>query len=501
MSESNQDLYAAIDLGSNSFHLIIAREQHGQMQPVDRHKEMVRMRAGLQPDGSLSREAEERALDCLARFGQLIATIPPENVRCVGTNTLRNMKNSARFLKKARKALGHDIHIISGQEEARLIYLGVSHGLPRSDEQRLVIDIGGGSTEFIIGRGYSHEHLTSTEMGCVSISQAFFPEGDVSEKRFEHAITRCRQILRPYSRQLKQLGWDAAYGASGTIKSIGAICEANGWGETITPEALANIRTALIKAGNVDKAAINGLKDERRPVIAGGLAVLSAAFEELDIDAMRVSNHALREGLIYDLLGRLIAEDSREVSIRALQRWTQVDIAQASRVAKTARALFKQVHNSWKLHSPDFDYRKLLIWAAEIHEAGKAISLKKYRAHSAYLVSNAELSGFSQQEKEMLAAMVYNHRGKIDMSRFEALIEPHNKRLRNLTILLRLAVRLHRGREPDQPEPLLILQDKKHLHLQFDDDWLTQHPLTVLDLETEARHLSDIGFTLTFDNG
>ncbi len=496
----NQDntLFAAIDLGSNSFHIIIARELGGRMQVIDRHKEMVRMRAGLQPDGSLSPDAEERALACLRRFGQLISHIPPENVRCVGTNTLRNMKHSAEFLKKAREALGHDIHIISGQEEARLIYLGVAHGLPHSDEQRLVIDIGGGSTEFIIGRHYTHEHLTSTEMGCVAFSQQFFADSALSAKRFDKAITRAKQILRPHTWQLRQLGWDAAYGASGTIKALGAIIRANEWGESITLKGLERVKHKLIEAGHLDRLDLPGLKDERKPVIAGGLAVLMGAFEALDIDTLQVSNNALREGLIYDMLGRLVAEDAREVSIRALQDWTRVDRAQAARVAKTARTLYKQVHNSWKLHSPDFDYAKLLHWAAEVHECGKAISLKKYRAHSAYLVAQSELAGFSQQEKDMLAAMVYNHRGKIDLKRFNTLISPHDKRLRHLTLLLRLAVALHRGREPETPEPMLILEDKKTLRLQFEPGWLEAHPMTALDLQSEARHLSDIGYRLAF---
>lgn len=497
MSTDNT-LFAAIDLGSNSFHIIIARELGGRLQVIDRHKEMVRMRAGLQPDGRLTPEAEERALACLRRFGQLISHIPPENVRCVGTNTLRNMQHSAEFLKKAREALGHDIHTISGQEEARLIYLGVAHGLPHSDEQRLVIDIGGGSTEFIIGHHYTHQHLTSTEMGCVSFSQKFFANGTLTGKRFDKAITRARQILRPYAWQLKQLGWDAAYGASGTIKSLGAIIEANGWGEQITYQGLTNIRDALIEAGTVDNLSLKGLKDERKPVIAGGLAVLMGIFETLPITTLQVSPNALREGLIYDMLGRLVAEDAREVSIRALQAWTRVDPAQAARVAKTARVLYRQVHNSWKLHSPDFDYAKLLHWAAEVHECGKAISLKKYRAHSAYLVEQSELAGFSQQEKAMLAAMVYNHRGKIDLKRFQVLMPPHDKRLRYLTLLLRLAVALHRGREPDTPDPMLVLKDKKTLQLTFDTNWLAAHPMTVLDLHTEAKHLQDIGFSLEF---
>lgn len=497
MTQDNT-LFAAIDLGSNSFHIIIARELGGQLQVIDCHKEMVRMRAGLKPDGSLDKAAEQRALECLARFGQLISTIPPEHVRCVGTNTLRNMKHSETFLEKAKAALGHDIHIISGQEEARLIYLGVAHGLPHTDEQRLVIDIGGGSTEFIIGKHYSHQHLTSTEMGCVSFSQAFFPEGKLTKKAFDKAILRAKQVLRPYAWQLKQLGWDAAYGASGTIKAIGNICQANGWGEAITPAGLENIKQAMMAAKVLDELGLEGLKDDRKPVIAGGLAVLMGAFELLDIEQLQVSNNALREGLIYDMLGRLVAEDAREISIRALQDWTRVDQTHASRVAKTARHLYKQVHNSWKLHSVDFDYRKMLDWAAQVHECGKTISLKKYRAHSAYLVEHSELAGFSQQEKQMLAALVYNHRGKFNSEKFSGLLKPHQKPLLRLTLLLRLAVALHRGREPDQPKPLLVLKDKKHLHLEFEENWLQTHPMTKLDLNAEAKYLHDVGYDLTY---
>ncbi len=498
MNQEDNNLFAAIDLGSNSFHIIIAREVGGQMQVIDRHKEMVRMRAGLKPDGSLDQAAAQRALACLARFGQLISAIPSDHVRCVGTNTLRNMKDSETFLQQAKEALGHDIHIISGQEEARLIYLGVAHGLPHTDEQRLVIDIGGGSTEFIIGKHYTHQHLTSTEMGCVSYSQAFFPEGNLTEQAFEQAIMRAKQSLRPYAWQLMQLGWDTAYGASGTIKTLGNICRTNNWGEHITPAGLAHIKQAMLAAGHLDNLQLPGLKEERKPVIAGGLAVLIGAFDMLNIQQMQVSTHALREGLIYDMLGRLVAEDAREISIRALQHWTQVDQAQASRVAKTARHLYRQVHNSWKLHAEDFDYHKMLDWAAQVHECGKAISLKKYRAHSAYLVEQSELAGFSQQEKQMLASLVHNHRGKINHTLFSRLPKPHQKSILRLTLLLRLAVALHRGREPDQPAPLLLLKDKKHLHLQFENNWLTAHPMTLLDLEAEAKHLQEIGYDLTY---
>ncbi len=234
-AEPNQNIYAAIDLGSNSFHMVIAREVHGQLQIIDKHKEMIRLRSGLDKKGYLTPQAFQNGIECLERFGQLIKNIPSHQVRAVGTNTLRNAKNSHEFLSQARKALGHSIQIIAGQEEARLIYLGVAHGLPQNDEQRLVMDIGGGSTEYIIGQNFTYSHLTSTEMGCVSITQKFFSKEDITEKRMNKAISACRQIIRPHLLKLTRLGWDCALGASGTIKAIGTILKDNDWSLPVSP--------------------------------------------------------------------------------------------------------------------------------------------------------------------------------------------------------------------------------------------------------------------------
>jgi exopolyphosphatase/guanosine-5'-triphosphate,3'-diphosphate pyrophosphatase len=493
------DIYAAIDLGSNSFHMIMAREVHGQLQVIDKHKEMVRLRAGLDADMNLNESAFHSAIECLTRFGQLIKNIPSKNVRAVGTNTLRNAKNSRAFLIAARQALGHHIEIIAGKEEARLIFLGVVHGLPRSEEQRLVMDIGGGSTEYIIGRGFSNDHLTSTEMGCVSQSQAFFADDVVTAETMNRAIAGARQILRPHRKILRQLGWDSAYGASGTIKSIGQILQENQWTDGgITLEGLQHLRQALLKAGSVQALKLNGLKDDRRPVLAGGLAILIATFEELGIANMQVSANALREGLVFDTLGRLFAEDSRETSVRAMQQWMRVDVQQAAQVAQTARMLFNQAHNIWQLRDSEYDYPKLLTWSAELHECGMAISYKRYRHHSAYLVEQADMVGFTNQEKQMLAAMLLNHRGKFVQEAFQNLLEPHNQKLVFLTVLLRLAVRIHRGRDLESPDILLVIENQTHIHLNFNDGWLSAHPLSQLDLDIEAKRLESAGFKLTY---
>ncbi|BCN94168.1 exopolyphosphatase [Thiomicrorhabdus immobilis] len=494
---SNADLFAAIDLGSNSFHMIIARETHGQMHVVDKHKEMVRLRAGLDKSGKLSNKAFKEGIACLERFGQLIKDIPAANVRAVGTNTLRNASNSREFLKQAKLALGHSIQIIAGQEEARLIYLGVAHGLPSSDEQRLVMDIGGGSTEYIIGHQFENSHLTSTEMGCVSITQSYFPKGKITQENFNNAVSKCRQILRPHRSTLRKKGWDIAIGASGTIKSIGVILEINSWTESgITLQGMIELSKELIKAGSADNLKLAGLKDERRPVLVGGLAILIATFIELNIEQMQVSSNALREGLVFDTLGRLNAEDVRETSVNAMQQWMKVDTEQADAVARTAKSLYKQSHNTWNLHSDGYDLKRLLKWACRLHEIGISISFKRSRHHSAYLVAQADMAGFNQQEKQILSSLVVNQRGKYSEESFEEIDDSVKPLMPYLTVLLRLAVRIHRGRDLEQVDPILRIINDKELHLEFDDKWLDEHPLTRLDLETEAKHLDKFGFTL-----
>ncbi len=497
---SEQNIYAAIDLGSNSFHMIIAREVHGVMQVIDKHKETIRLGSGLDKKNYLTAEAFERGIDCLERFGQLIKHIPYHQVRAVGTNTLRNAKNSRDFLKAAKKALNHEVEIIAGQEEARLIYLGVSHGLPENNEQRLVMDIGGGSTEYIIGKHFSNDHLTSTEMGCVSVSQLFFAQNKIHESSLNKAITHCRQILHPHYQKLKELSWDTAIGASGSIKAIGSILEENKWSKKgITLEGMQSLSNKLIAAGSVEKADIKGLKEERTPVLLGGLAILMASFKVLNINVMHISINALREGLIFDTLGRLHSRDARETSITAMQQWMKVDIKQADDVAETALNFYDQALPSWPLDNPDYNYRKLLNWAAKIHEVGIALSYKRYRHHSSYIIEHADLAGFSQQEKQILAVITLNHRGKFLQESFSNLPKKHQEQLPYLTILLRLAVRIHRGHENESLFPEIFIEKEHNIHLKFQKNWLDNHPLTNLDLSIEAEHLANIGFELNFE--
>ncbi len=498
MTDMQQPItYAAIDLGSNSFHMIIAREVDGQLQLLDRHKETVRLRMGLDTQGNLDEGAQERALACLTRFGQRLRGIESCNIRAVGTNTLRLASNAGDFLVRAQLALGAQIDIIAGYEEARLIYLGVSHFLPNDDSQRLVVDIGGGSTEFIIGTHFNPHSMTSTEMGCVAISQSFDLTQNITKESFNHAVSACQLVLRPHISKIRSLGWDKAIGASGSIKAIDDILTQNGWSsDGITLEGMYALRDVLITGKKLDSIKLLGLSDDRKPVIGGGLAVLIAAFELLNIRYMQVSQGALREGLILDKLGRVHhLQDAREASILSLIASSRIDSAQANRVADCAMHFFKQVSMAWQLDHPTLSLEQLLRWAALAHEVGYFISSRKYRQHSAYILENADLAGFNQEEQKLVAWLTLYHRSKVSIKDMIPLPASLNETMLKLLVLLRLAARLHRGRENNMTLPNLSIMGNQ-LTLQFTKNWLTQNPLTQLDLEIESKRLEGAGFIL-----
>lgn len=489
--------YAAIDLGSNSFHMIIAREVDGQLQLLDRHKETVRLRMGLDAQGNLDEGAQARALACLTRFGQRLRGIQATNIRAVGTNTLRLASNAGDFLQRAEQALGVQIDIIAGHEEARLIYLGVSHFLPSDNSQRLVVDIGGGSTEFIIGTHFNPHTMTSTEMGCVAVSQSFDLTTEINPEAFHHAVNACRLVLRPHIPKLRTLGWDKAIGASGSIKAICDILNQNNWStDGITLEGMYALRDALSTGKKLGDIKLAGLSDDRKPVIGGGLAVLIAAFELLDIKRMQISQGALREGLILDMLGREHhTQDAREASILSLIASSRIDSAQANRVADCAARFFKQVQIAWQLEHPTLPLGQLLRWAALAHEVGHFISSRKYRQHSAYILENADLAGFNQEEQKLVAWLALYHRSKLSIKDMLPLPEELTEVMLKLLVILRLATRLHRGRENALTPPNLQVNGRQ-LTMQFSPNWLTENPLTRLDLEIEVKRLESAGFSL-----
>jgi exopolyphosphatase / guanosine-5'-triphosphate,3'-diphosphate pyrophosphatase len=491
------EVVAAVDLGSNSFHMIVARISEGHLQVTDRLKEMVRLGEGLTEDKQLDPIVAERALACLERFGQRLRGFPAGSVRAVGTNTLRQIPPDSDFVTRAEAALGHPVEVIAGREEARLIYLGVAHGLAAGTERRLVVDIGGGSTEIIIGLGFSPRLRESLHMGCVSMSRRYFPDGRITELAMDRAELGGALEVRPVRELFRRTGWQTAVGSSGTIKSIAAVVGAEGWSEDgISAAALKQLRDALIETGRASAIRLRGVSEERKPVFAGGVAVLRSVFETLGIEHLQVSDYALREGVIYEMMGRSQHEDVRERTVMTLCRQFQIDQDHGQRVQTTALALYRQLAASWSLDDPG--QALMLTWAARLHEIGVMVAHSQYQKHGAYLLSNADLAGFTRPEQLLLATLVLGHRRKFPTQDFAALPKAARETARRLCVILRLAVLLHRGRSPSGKPNATLTADGDSLILTFPDHWLADHPLTRLELEQEAEHLAAAEIQLDF---
>lgn len=406
------DLLAAVDLGSNSFHMVVASYVLGQLRVVDRIKETVRLAEGLDAKGGLDAKVRERALECLARFGQRLRDVPPQRVRAIATNTVRRLAMPQAFLTPAESALGHPIEVVSGREEARLVYLGVAHEQPpKVGHLRLVIDIGGGSTEFIIGSGFEAIERESVQVGAIATTRRFFGDGKLSRKAWKAGVSAVRAELQQFALTYRALGWDEALGSSGTAKAIGEVCATMKLTKgAITAEALPQVRDRLLQADRLEDIDLPGLSEERRPIIAGGLLVLEAAFDALGLQRLAVSKAAMREGILHDMVGRGGLDDPREASVTALVERYGIDRAQAQRVEQTALRLFEQVAGDWSL---DDDDRLMLARAARLHELGLAIAHSKYHLHGAYVIENSDIAGFSQQQQQFLAALVRTHRRRV----------------------------------------------------------------------------------------
>lgn len=486
------DLLAAVDMGSNSFHMVIARYLLGQLRVVDRLRETVRMADGLDGKGGLSAEAHERALECLARFGQRIREIPPTRVRALATNTVRQLKSPQTFLAPAEAALGNPIEVVSGREEARLIYLGVAHAQPpKPDQRRLVIDIGGGSTEFIIGRGFHTLERESLQAGCIASTRRFFPGGKLSKKRWKDALTDIGAEFQQFANLYRALGWHEAIGSSGTHKSIGEICAAMKLTKgAITAEALPVVREELLKAKRIEDIELPGLSAERRPIIAGGILVLEAAFQALGLQRLMVSKAAMREGILYDMLGRAGADDPRDSSVAALTVRYGIDENQGGRVEATAQRLLAQVAEAWQL---DGDDARMLGWAARLHELGLMIAHSQYHVHGSYVLEHSDIAGFSRQEQQVLAALVRTHRRNVPKNAFEALPDRLLLPTRRKAALLRLAVLLHRAHESDPIPTLDLSADDNRLSLVLSQEWLQSRPLLRADLIGEVEGMAGLG--------
>ncbi len=497
MLNKTPDVVAAVDLGSNSFHMIVCSLNEGKLQTLDRLKEMVRLASGLDNKNHLDQDTQERALACLRRFGQRIEQFPPESVRVVGTNTLRTAKNAQQFLLKAEQALGHRIEIISGIEEARMIYQGVAHSLASDAKKRLVMDIGGGSTEYIIGTDDQPRLKESLNMGCVSVSNLFFKEGKISKKRFDKAIIYAEQNLEPIGISYSNKHWDEAIGASGTLRAVSKVMLANEWSNNgITKDGLEQLLKYLSKLDHIDEIDLPELDDERKPVFPGGVAIIYATFQTLGLEQMTVSDGALREGLVYDLVGRIYNQDTRTESVNTFAKRYHVDLLQAERVKETISFIIEQIKPDL-LGEPDTALQ-FLHWAAQLHEIGHDIAHSSYHKHSAYIVEHADFSGFSRQDQLLLSSLIYAHRRKLSIKRFHKLPEPWGKRGPILAVILRLSVLLHRNRH-DDPLPHFQCQiNDRFISLNFPQHWLSHSPLTVADLKQEKNYLKSANFILDY---
>jgi exopolyphosphatase/guanosine-5'-triphosphate,3'-diphosphate pyrophosphatase len=491
------DTIAAVDLGSNSFHMVVADVGDGRPKVIDRMRDPVRLAAGLDERSRLRGEAIQRAMMCLTRFGERVRGLPAGSVRVVGTNTLRKARNSFEFIAQAEVALGHPIDIISGHEEARLIYLGVSHGLEDDSDMRLVIDVGGGSSEFILGRHFEPMQLESLHMGCVGMSLRYFGDGLINRERMQEAELSALQEIESIESSFRSIGWQSVIGASGTVLAVGNVLRNESLiDDGITPGAMRALRDKLVAGGSIEAPLLDCLSPDRKPVFPGGFAILLAAFEGLGIERMRVSESALREGVLYDLLGRISREDVREQTVRSLAERYRTDPAQAQRVATTAASLFEQATAGWDLGAEDG--LRLLRWAATLHEIGMAISHSQYHKHGSYLLTYLDMPGFARGEQRRLAALVRGHRRKIPLVEFGAFDDRTNARLMRLCLLLRVAVVLHRARHRESlPEVRLSVEDRQ-LKLRFPGDWLAAHALTDADLEQEAEYQRAVGFKLKY---
>ena len=494
MSDQNKDLLAAVDMGTNSFHIVVAEMVHGQIRPLDKISEKVRLGKYLDDHQELTSEGQAIALETLKRFAQRIRLVPSERRRAVGTSALRTAKNSKKFIKKAEKILGCPIDIIAGREEARLIYLGVAHTLS-DNARRLVIDIGGGSTELILGEKFKPILTESLHMGCLNYQQKFFPKGKITKKGFEKAEMSARQQIQNIETIYKKKGWDEVVGSSGTIRAIEQIIIATGLhNEGITLDALNSLKEKTLKYKNSEDLDFQGLKADRRYIFPSGLAIVSALFKEFDLNFIRYSDGALREGLLYDILGRIDHEDVRNRTINALQINYDIDVEHANNVKNTALELFDLVKGELGFNEEG----ALLEWAALIHEIGLFVSHSQYQKHGAYLILHSDLPGFSRREQEELSVIIETHRRKLplNLSSVESVVG--RKALFYLSIFLRLAVLLNHSRHAF-PEKLLELNiSKSKMSIKFKNDWLSSHPLTLYDLEQEKEYLKDLGMDLKF---
>ena len=495
----DNSLYAAVDLGSNSFHMVIARLTEGRMQIIDRIKERVRLAEGMDEQRRMSPEAMARGLDCLALFAERLTNIKPDQIRIAGTYTLRRASNARDFVREAAKVLNHPIEIISGQEEARLIYQGVAH-TQHIEGQVLVVDIGGGSTELIIGEGFSPQALTSRKMGCVSFTQSFFGNGKLGEKAFNAAVLEAQHQLAPIINQYRKLGWQSCLGSSGSIRTVRDVLQGEEWTDgAITLAGLERLKEEMLKHKRVDQLKLAGLTEERQGVFAAAVAILLGLFTSLPIERMEYSDGALREGLLYEFEERLQHHDIRERTALALSTHYRIDKRQATRVESSVLSLFDALSGPWEM--PEEPYRAILGWAARLHEIGLAINYSGIHKHSAYILQNTDLPGFNQDDQALLAALVRFHRKGLKLSELPALPTPDEQTVLRCIRILRLAVAAHHRRQDNLLPEWNVQAAGDQLVVTLPLDWCDENKLLMQNLEKEHRYCHEQGWPLLFQLG
>lgn len=494
---ASPEVLAAVDLGSNSFHMIVGELRHGQLTIIDRLKETVRLSEGLDETGEITAPARLRALDSLSRFGERLRDMHASNVRAAGTSTLRRAKDSQQFCRAAEHALRHPIEIISGLEEARLIYSGVVNSTPANEGLRLVFDIGGGSTELILGQAMRPKALESMHMGCVVMTERHFPDGVLSRRGFEKARLAIRLKLRPIKAFFRDSTDIEAIGTSGTILATERVARELGVIESyLTLDAVEQLIDRVIECEHIDALAMPGLSERRAQVWPGGLAILAELLDVLRVDRMATSDGALREGLLYDYIGRLQHEDARERSVRALALRYNVDPHQSARVADTAAKLLAQCADVWNL---ELEFAtNALDWAARLHEIGLDISHEGFDRHGAYIAEHADLPGFPHAEQRLLAFLIASQRRQIDVPKCKALPRLWRVSAIRFAILLRLSVLLNRSRSGKRLPDVAMHVAEQSVELRFPAGWLAANPLTVADLEREHAYLAQADYGLTY---
>ena len=485
---------AAVDLGSNSFRLEVGRVVDDQIYPLDSLKEPVRLASGLSPEKILNDEAQQRGLETLSRFGERLRGFQPDAVRAVATNTLRVAKNAKVFMHKAEAALGFPIEVIGGREEARLIYIGVAHAMPPARHKRLVVDIGGGSTEFIIGKKVEPLVMESLFMGCVSFTLRFFPDGKIDKKRFFDAEVAAARQIEIIAHDYRTLGWTESVASSGTAKAVADILEINALNPDGAPgisrEGLEKLKAQLIRAGSATGLKLAGLRPDRTPVFAGGVAILSAIFSTLGIARMTYAEGALRLGVLYDLLGRFHQHDMRDTTVQQFMRRYQVDAKQVARVERTALQFLGQlIPIAQAEHEGEV---RFLRWAVGLHEIGISIAHGGFHKHGAYIISSADMPGFSKKDQEKLSLLVLGQRGKMEKLPLIPSADP----LWRLIFCIRLAALLHRSRDDLPLPPLLVKFSASGFVVELPTPWLQENPLTAGALAEEAQNWQKVGWQL-----